>query len=283
MQRQKSFQNEEPTVYLVATPIGNLDEMTPRAIEILKEVDVIAAEDTRTTQKLLSRFEIKNKVISHHVHNERESAKGLIALLEQGKNIAIVSDAGYPLVSDPGQVLVSMVVEEGYNVVPISGANAMLNALVASGLPAQPFVFFGFLGHTEKERVKNLKHLRYYPETLIFYEAPHRIVKMLQSVLDVMGDRKVCVAREITKRNEEFLRGTVSELLEVVGELKGEMVVILEGSDDEPESDIVLPLITDQINLYIEEGLSAKEAIKKVAKERNISRNEIYKEFHNLS
>lgn len=283
MQRQKSFQNEEPTLYLVATPIGNLSEFTPRAIEILKEVDIIAAEDTRTTQKLLSHFEIKNKLIAHHVHNERESAKGIIALLEQGKNVAIVSDAGYPLVSDPGQTLVQLVVEEGYNVVPISGANAMLNALVASGLPTQPFVFYGFLGHTEKERTKNLMHLRYYPETLVFYEAPHRVVKMLQSVLNILGDRRGCIARELTKRNEEFIRGTISELIEVADELKGEMVIIIEGSDEEPESDIVLPLVNEQIEMYMQEGLSAKDAIKRVAKERNLSRNDLYKEFHKLS
>ncbi|MGL5978518.1 MAG: 16S rRNA (cytidine(1402)-2'-O)-methyltransferase [Erysipelotrichaceae bacterium] len=280
MQRQKSFDNDNPTLYLVATPIGNLEEFTPRAIKVLQSVDLIAAEDTRNTMKLLSHFEIKNKMVAHHSHNERESAKGLLNLLEQGKSIAIVSDAGYPLVSDPGQTLVKLVVEAGFNVVPISGSNAMLNALVASGISSQPFVFYGFLGHSEKERVKQLTHLKYYPETLIFYESPHRISKFLQSCLNILGDREVCIARELTKRHEEFIRGTISELLEISDQLKGEMVVIVAGSEEERTPDIALPLIGDQIQTYISQGLSTNEAIKRVAKERNISKNEIYKQYH---
>ncbi|MGL5540275.1 MAG: 16S rRNA (cytidine(1402)-2'-O)-methyltransferase [Erysipelotrichaceae bacterium] len=280
MQRQKSFDEQHPTLYLVATPIGNLEEMTPRAIHVLQSVDIIAAEDTRNSMKLMRHFGISTKLIAHHAHNERESAKGILALLQQGKSVALISDAGYPLVSDPGQALVRMVVEAGFHAVPISGSNAMLNALVASGITPQPFVFYGFLGHSERERIKQLTHVKYYPETLIFYESPHRIKKMLTNVLTVLGDRQVCIARELTKRHEEFIRGNVSELIDIADELKGEMVVIVEGSSEERESDIVLPLITDQIQNYINEGLSTNEAIKRVAKERNVSKNEIYKKYH---
>ncbi len=281
MQKQKSFENNQPTLYLVATPIGNLQEMTPRAVSILKEVDVIAAEDTRMTLKLLSYFEIKNKLIAHHLHNERDSSSGIVQLLASGKNVAIVSDAGYPLVSDPGQLLVNKVLAEGFNVVPISGSNAMLNALVASGITTQPFVFYGFLGHSEKERLNLLNRIKHYPETLIFYEAPHRLGKMLKSVLNTLGDRPMCIARELTKKHEEFIRGSVSECLEIADELKGEMVLVIDGFKGEVESIETLIPLKEQIDLYIIEGLSANEAIKKVAKERNLARNEVYKLFHN--
>ena len=187
-------------------PIGNLEEMTPRAIEILRTVDVIAAEDTRNTMKLLQVFDIHTRMIAHHSHNERESAKGLLNLLEQGQSVAVVSDAGYPLISDPGQNIVEQVTAAGYNVVPVSGCSASINALVASGLKAQPFLFKGFLSSNDRECVKELEGLKSLPFTMIFYEAPHRIERMLGHCLDVLGDRKACLAREITKRHEEFLR-----------------------------------------------------------------------------
>lgn len=280
--RQKSFQNEEPTLYIVATPIGNLQELTPRAIEILENVDLIAAEDTRTTGKLLQYFGIKTNCIAHHLHNEKESAKGIIKLLEEGKNIALLSDAGYPLVSDPGQELVSQVIKQGYNVVPISGSNAAINALVASGICAQPYLFYGFLEASESKRVKSLTELKDFPYTIIFYEAPHRIKKMLTSCLEVLGNRNICLARELTKKYEEFLRGTIQEVLEVVDELKGEMVVIIEPSNKEKD---VIPISTlkQQIDQYVENGLSSNEAIKKVAKEQGVSKNYLYKEYHTLN
>ena len=181
MIRQKSFENEKATLYVVATPIGNLEEMTPRAIHVLESVDVIAAEDTRNTLKLLNYFGIRTRLIAHHQHNEEQSANGLLELLRQGKNVAIVSDAGYPLISDPGSVVAKKVMEEGFNVVPISGSNAMLNALVASGMNTRHFLFYGFLKAQEKERIRELHELKYYPFTIVFYEAPHRIEKMLKS------------------------------------------------------------------------------------------------------
>ena len=282
MNRQKSFENGMPTLYLVATPIGNLKEMNERGIEILREVDVIAAEDTRNTMKLLSHFNIKTRCVAHHLHNEKESANGLIKMLEDGMNIALVSDAGYPLLSDPGQVVVNLVIEAGFNVVPISGSNAALNAVVASGLSAQPFLFYGFLGNSEKERVATLQELKNYPQTLIFYEAPHRIEKMLKSALEVLGNRRICLARELTKKHEEFIRGTISEVLEEVEVLRGEMVVVIEGCKKEKDT-VSIEALYGAVNTYVESGLSSKEAIKKVAKEYGVSKNELYKQYHGLN
>ncbi len=280
MIRQKSFEGNTPTLYLVATPIGNLSEFTPRAIEVLKEVDIIAAEDTRNTMKLLTHFDIHTKCIAHHSHNEVESAKGLLRLLDEGKSIAVVSDAGYPLVSDPGQIVVNMVIEAGYSVVPISGPSAGINALVASGLAAQPYLFVGFLKANENDRRKeciDLKNLRY---TMVFYEAPHRVKKMLTTCLEVFGNRKMCLARELTKKHEEFIRGTIQEVLEVVDDCKGEMVIVIEGAKEVVE-EVAFPMISEHIQQYIEQGYSTNEAIKKVAKERGLSKNEIYREYHN--
>ena len=267
MIRQKSFENEKATLYVVATPIGNLEEMTPRAIHVLESVDVIAAEDTRNTLKLLNYFGIRTRLIAHHQHNEEQSANGLLELLRQGKNVAVVSDAGYPLISDPGSVVVKKVMEEGFNVVPISGSNAMLNALVASGMNTRHFLFYGFLKAQEKERIRELHELKYYPFTIVFYEAPHRIEKMLKSCLEVLGNRQICLARELTKKHEEFIRGTIEEVLEIVDDIKGEMVVVIEGCSEEknPGEDQASPLVHEQIKTYIDGGLTTNEAIKRVA------------------
>lgn len=283
MNRQKSFDEDRPTLFLVATPIGNLDEFTPRAIEVLRSVDIIAAEDTRNTMKLLSHFDIHTRMIAHHQHNEHASAQGLLKLLQEGNSVAVVSDAGYPLISDPGATITQLVIEAGFPVVPISGPNAMLNALVASGLSAQPFLFYGFLKPQEKEQVKELLLLKEYPLTLVFYEAPHRIKKTLERIYAVLGNRRICLARELTKRHEEFIRGTVSEVLEICDECKGEMVLVIEGNKEEKEPTQDMPEIQSQINRYIEGGLTSKEAIKKVAKEYGISKNELYKEYHDLN
>lgn len=283
MNRQKSFDEDRPTLFLVATPIGNLDEFTPRAIEVLRSVDIIAAEDTRNTMKLLSHFDIHTRMIAHHQHNEHASAQGLLKLLQEGNSVAVVSDAGYPLISDPGATITQLVIEAGFPVVPISGPNAMLNALVASGLSAQPFLFYGFLKPQEKEQVKELLLLKEYPLTLVFYEAPHRIKKTLERIYTVLGNRRICLARELTKRHEEFIRGTVLEVLEICDECKGEMVLVIEGNKEEKEPTQDMPEIQSQINRYIEGGLTSKEAIKKVAKEYGISKNELYKEYHDLN
>lgn len=280
MNRQKSFENEKPTLYLVPTPIGNLNEMTPRAIDILNSVDVIACEDTRNSGQLLKHFGISKRLIAYQNFNETSSTKGIINLLSQGNNIALISDAGYPLINDPGQRVVSEVTALGYNVVPISGCSAFLNALVASGLIAQPFIFIGFLPPSTHDCVKKLRIYQSYPMTLIMYEAPHRIEKMLQSCLDVLGDRHICIARELTKVHEEFIRGTISEILPIASELKGEMVVVIEGNQDDYEKDIDMGQILNMVNTSIESGMSTSAAIKEVAKQTGISKNQIYDLVH---
>lgn len=280
MNHQKSFENEKPTLYLVPTPIGNLNEMTPRAIDILNSVDVIACEDTRNSGQLLKHFGISKRLIAYQNFNEASSTKGIINLLSQGNNVALISDAGYPLINDPGQRVVSEVTALGYNVVPISGCSAFLNALVASGLIAQPFIFIGFLPPSTHDCVKKLRLYQSYPMTLIMYEAPHRIEKMLQSCLDVLGDRHICIARELTKVHEEFIRGTISEILPIASELKGEMVVVIEGNQDDYEKDIDMGQILNMVNTSIESGMSTSAAIKEVAKQTGISKNQIYDLVH---
>ena len=280
MNRQKSFENEKPTLYLVPTPIGNLNEMTPRAIDVLNSVDVIACEDTRNSGQLLKHFGISKRLIAYQNFNEASSTKGIINLLSQGNNIALISDAGYPLINDPGQRVVSEVTALGYNVVPISGCSAFLNALVASGLIAQPFIFIGFLPPSTHDCVKKLRLYQAYPMTLIMYEAPHRIEKMLQSCLDVLGDRHICIARELTKVHEEFIHGTISEILPIASELKGEMVVVIEGNQDDYEKDIDMGQILNMVNTSIESGMSTSAAIKEVAKQTGISKNQIYDLVH---
>ena len=280
MNRQKSFENEKPTLYLVPTPIGNLNEMTPRAIDVLNSVDVIACEDTRNSGQLLKHFGISKRLIAYQNFNETSSTKGIINLLSQGNNIALISDAGYPLINDPGQRVVSEVTALGYNVVPISGCSAFLNALVASGLIAQPFIFIGFLPPSTHDCVKKLRLYQSYPMTLIMYEAPHRIEKMLQSCLDVLGDRHICIARELTKVHEEFIRGKISEILPIASELKGEMVVVIEGNQDDYEKDIDMGQIMNMVNTSIESGMSTSAAIKEVAKQTGISKNQIYDLVH---
>lgn len=277
MIRQKSFDEGNVCLYLVATPIGNLQELTPRAISVLKEVDLIAAEDTRNTMKLLSHFDIHTKVIAHHAHNEKQSTEGIIQLLKEGKHIALVSDAGYPLISDPGQTLVPRAIEEGFAVVPVNGSSAMLSALVASGLCAMPFYFHGFLSSKTSQAKKELSELKSMKCTMVFYEAPHRIDDTLKVMLEVLGDRKISLCRELTKRFEEFVRGSISEVLEAASELKGEMVIVVEGNQGESEETID---VMSLVHHLMEEGLSASAAVKEAAKRTGISKNEIYRLVH---
>ena len=280
MNRQKSFENNQPTLYLVATPIGNLQEMTFRAIDILKNVDYIAAEDTRNTIKLLNHFEINTKLISHHEHNITSSIPKIISLLLVNHNIALVSDAGYPAISDPGYELVKACIDNQINVVPISGANACLDALIVSGICPQPFMFYGFLDHLDKKKKKELTSLKDYKETIVFYESPHRIKKTLKLMLDILGDRNIALCREITKKHEEIIRGTISEIFNIVNELKGEMVLIVEGSYEVVIEETFDISIYDHVQSYVDQGYTPKDAIKEVAKIRNISKNIVYNEYH---
>lgn len=280
MIRQKSFENKNSSLYLVPTPIGNLGEMTPRAIEILKECDYIAAEDTRHTIKILNYFDIKTSMISHHEHNIMTAVPKLISLLKEGKSIALVSDAGYPAISDPGYELVKKAIEEGFNVIPVSGCNACLDALVVSGITPQPFLFYGFLPHDDKIKKKELEGLKNHLTTIVFYEAPHRIKKTLNYMLSILGDRQIALCRELTKKHEEIIRGYISEVLTINDELRGEMVIIVEGASEVVKEEEFGQTIDEQINMFIEKGMSVKDAIKETARIRKLRKNDIYNEYH---
>lgn len=280
MNRQKSFENGKSTLFLIATPIGNLEEITYRAIRLLNEVDYIAAEDTRNTVKLLNYYNIKTKLISHHEHNINQSIPKVIKLLSEGNNIALVSDAGYPAISDPGYELVKAAIENNFNVVPISGANACLNALVVSGIAPQPFIFYGFLEHSDKKKKKELDNLKNYSETIVFYESPHRILKTLSLMKDILGDRNIALCREITKKHEEIIRGKISEIIEICNDLKGEMVLVVSGNNDIVEEQVSDQTIIEHVDKYVEKGMSIKDAIKEVAKIRNLKKNDVYAKYH---
>lgn len=275
MLRQKSFDDTSATLFLVATPIGNLEEMSVRAINTLKEVDCIAAEDTRNTVKLLNHFEIKTKLMSHHEHNWKQSIPKILELLKDGKNIALVSDAGYPAISDPGYELVQAAIQEGYGVVPISGPNACLNALVVSGIAPQPFTFYGFLDHQDKTKKKELQALKNHQETLVFYESPYRVEKTLSIMLEIFGDRNMALCRELTKRHEEIIRGTISEIIPLCETLKGEMVLVVEGAKEIETQDEDVDIIAE-IEKRLSQGVSSKDAIKDVAKTFQLKKNEVY-------
>lgn len=286
MQTQKSYkENEKGVLYLVPTPIGNLDDMTFRAIQTLKDVDLIACEDTRVTQKLLNHFEIETAKTSYHEHNVQEKTNELIRDLLSGKNIAQVSDAGMPSISDPGVELVKAAIEQHISVVPLPGPNAAVTALIASGISPQPFTFYGFLSRKKSDLVVELEGLKDKEETLIFYESPYRLAKMLQSLTDVFGaERQVVLAREVTKRFEEFIRGTAEEVKQWAEEteLKGEFVVIVDGNSEVTEEHVwenwtILEHIDYKMNF---EKMSSKQAIKEVAKDRDLPKREVYAEYH---
>ena len=280
MKRQKSFENDKPILYIVATPIGNLDEITYREIQVLKDVYYIEAEDTRNTVKLLNHFNITTKMISHHKHNIVKSVPKIISLLQDGKDVALVSDAGYPAISDPGYELVKAAIDNDINVVVISGANACLDALVVSGVAPQPFLFYGFLDHQDKKKKKELTSLQDKKETIVFYEAPHRIKKTLTCMMEIFGDRKIALCRELTKKHEEIIRGYISEILSIVDELKGEMVLVVEGSSLEIKEVLSDEEIISKVDALIKIGVSSKDAIKEVSKSNQISKNKVYSLYH---
>lgn len=279
MKKDKSFVGESP-LYIIATPIGNLDEFSNRALEIVKECDYIACEDTRVSGKLLSFFNIKKPLISCHEHNEMEASSKIIDLIKSGNRVAFMSDAGYPCVSDPGNRLIKTAIENDIKVSVISGPNALLNALVMSGLDTSKFYFHGFLSPKEKQRENELLSIKDKEETIIFYEAPHRIIDTLKSLCKVLGDRKVSICRELTKVHEEVIRGTLTELVSLdKEELKGEMVIVIEGNKE--SSDIVFDEkdLVEMVNKYIKDGLTKKDAIKKVSEATNVNKNKIYNLF----
>jgi 16S rRNA (cytidine1402-2'-O)-methyltransferase len=279
--RELNFIGNSPILYIVATPIGNLDEMTPRAIEILSQVDFVACEDTRVSGKLLSHFNIHKTLITCFEHNENEASSKVIELLNSGKKVAYMSDAGYPCISDPGSRLIKLALESGIKVSPISGPNAMLNALVGSGLDTSKFYFHGFLDSKESIRNNELHDLYKKSETMIFYEAPHRIDKTLKAMFNVLGNRKACIARELTKLHEEFIRGNLEELSVLdVETLKGEMVIVVEGNKEElsinPSDDEIISMVNNLTDM----GISTKDAIKKASELLKIPKNYIYELYH---
>lgn len=268
------------TLYLVATPIGNLDDITFRAIKILKEVDIIAAEDTRHTLKLLNHLEISKPLISYHRHNEEVKSDILISKLIKGENIALVSDAGTPVISDPGEEIVKEAIKNEINIVPIPGACALINALIASGLDTREFVFYGFLSLNKKLRKEKLKEIKQENKTVILYEAPHKIENTLRDILSEVGDRNIVLAKEITKIHETYYRGKVSELIENIENFKGEFIILIEGEkNDNNEGFFDGMTLEEHYNYYENEGYEKKEIIKKIAKDKKVVKNEIYQYF----
>ena len=270
--------NNTATLYLVPTPIGNLEDMTFRAINVLKEVEVIFSEDTRVTSLLLNHFEIKKHLIALHDHNEDLVKEKVLEYLKDGKSVAIVTDRGTPIISDPGYKTVKYVTDSGYNVVALPGANAFVPALISSGIEPAPFLFYGFLNSKESKRKQELENLKFSKYTLIFYEAPHRIEKTMNDIMEVMGDRVVSLSREISKKFESVYRGNISSLLPTLKDIKGEFVVVV--SPYVQEEDNSKLSILDNVNLYIENGMQVMEAIKLVAKERKIAKSIVYSEYH---
>ncbi len=274
---QKSYDGK-PTLYLIATPIGNMEDITYRALETLKNVSVIFAEDTRITNQLLKHFNIKNKLISSHQYNEQENIEKLLKYLANNEDVGLVTDRGTPIISDPGFYLAKAAIENNYNVVSIPGATAFVSALITSNIEPLPFTFIGFLNSKSSKRKKELENLKQYTTTLIFYESPHRIIDTLNDILEVLGNRNCSISREITKKFEEIYRGPVKEVIEQFCTTKGEFVIVLEGNKNVNQFSNLS--IIEHVNLYIKEGLATKEAIKKVAKERQINKNEVYSEYH---
>ncbi len=273
---------EKGTLYLVATPIGNLEDITLRALNTLKEVDIILAEDTRKTLKLLNHFEISKKLISFYRHNEGVKIDYVLSLLNEGKNLAVVSDAGTPGISDPGEDLVKACIENNIRIVPIPGAVAFIQGLITSGFDTTRFVFEGFLPMNKRGRKERLKALKDEKRTIIFYEAPHKLRQTLKDLLETFGEeRRTVLAREITKIHEEFLRMTLKEAERYYAhdDIKGEFVVLVEGKKEDIEDKISDESIEDLMQKYLEQGIDKKEAMKLVAKDKGITKSEVYKEL----
>lgn len=275
---QKSYDGT-PTVYLIPTPIGNLEDITIRAIETLKKVEVIFSEDTRVTSMLLNYLEIKKKLISSHNYNEGKNENKFLEYLNKGYDVGIVTDRGTPIISDPGYELVRIAIENNFNVVGLPGPTALIPALISSGLSPQPFLFYGFLNSKESKRKDELEELKEYPFTMIFYESPHRIQKMLQTLLKVFGNRNICISREISKKYEEIYRGKISEIILQMIDIKGELVIVVSGENKVKNFDLDFTL-TQHVDYFLSLGNNLKDSMKKVAKARGISKSDVYKEYH---
>ncbi len=271
-------------LYLVATPIGNLDDITLRAINTLKEVDFIAAEDTRHSLKLLNHLNISKPLISYHRHNENIKSDLLIDKLLDNKNIALITDAGTPIISDPGEEIVKIALEKNIKVVPIPGACALITALISSGLNASSFSFLGFLPLNKKNRKQKLEEIQNSKNTVILYEAPHKLISTLQDLNKILENRKIVLAKELTKIHESFISGTANELLPKIENPKGEFVMVIEGNNNSENDylDFINSLsLEEHYQFYSSQGFSKNDIIKKIAKDKNVSKNEIYQHFIN--
>ena len=273
---QKSY-DDSPSLYLVPPPIGNMEDITIRSLNVLNTVDIILCEDTRESSKLLKYYDINKKLISCHEYNEDSIKNTVVKLLKDGNNIALITDQGSPVISDPGFIVAKEVINSGYNVISLPGATAFVPALSSSGLNPSPFLFYGFLNAKSSKQKKELEKLKNYDFSIIFYEAPHRIKNTLVNMLEVLGDRKICIGREISKMFEEYHRDNISYLIDICDSFKGEMVIICEGNNDVVDFNDLS--IIDHVNLYAKD-MSVNEAIKLVAKERNIAKSIVYKEYH---
>lgn len=277
--RQKSYaQEEESILYLIPTPIGNMEDITLRAVHLLERVDFILCEDTRVTRELLNHLQIKKKLVHCDDHNEEQVKQMVVEQLKEKAVIGLVTDRGTPIISDPGYRVSRYVMDAGFPVVSLPGATAFVPALTMSGLSPAPFLFYGFLNSKKGKRDQELTSLKNYPYTMIFYESPHRIEEALHSLLEVLGNRQIALCREISKKYEEIIRGSISEVLVVVSELKGEMVLVVDGNHEREDfSSLSIPA---HVTLYVEDGLTEKEAIKKVALERDLPKSIVYREYH---
>ena len=273
---QNSYDGK-PTLYLISTPIGNLDDITYRSVKILNDVDVIFSEDTRVTLNLLNYLGINKKLIALHEHNEDMAKEKVLEYLKNGNNIALVTDRGTPIISDPGYKTVKYITDNNYNVVALPGPTAFVPALITSGLAPQPFLFYGFLDGKDSLKRSELERLSDEEETIIFYEAPHRIIRTLNMMLDIFGDRNISISREISKKFETIYRGKISDVINIIPE-KGEFVIIVEGVKDKIVDNNIT--IKDAVDNYIRTGFDVMTSIKKVAKDRNVPKNVIYKEYH---
>ena len=273
-------------LYLCATPIGNLGDISARCLEVMENADLIACEDTRRTVQLLNHFGIKKQLTSYHEHNKREKGEYIINLLKDGKNVVLVSDAGTPAISDPGEDLVKLCIENDLQVTPIPGCVAGINALIVSGLPTRRFAFEGFLSVNKRHRKEHLESVKNDTHTLIFYEAPHKLPYTLKDMLEILGDRKIALCRELTKIHEEIIRTTLSEAQSLYTETspKGEFVIVIEGAKEpEKEEQWWEELSIEQhVEKYIEDGIDSKEAVKMTAKDRGLPKREVYNEYHKI-
>lgn len=276
---QKSYKNEN-ALYLIPTPIGNLDDITIRSLKLLREVDILLCEDTRVTGSLLKKYDIKQKLISCHEYNEDSIKYDVVKYIQDGLKVGLVTDQGSPIISDPGFRVVQEVIDNGYSVIGLPGATAFVPALISSGIAPSKFLFYGFLNSKNSKQKQELEALKLYPYTLIFYEAPHRIINTLENMRKIFGNRHISLSREISKLYEEIYRGTIDEVLENFDKLKGEFVLIVEGNTEQVDfSDID---IISHVKLYLDDGLSEMDAFKKVAKERGISKSIVYKEYNDF-